>query len=84
MTYREVFALIKGEAMRRRRNRQADLWAHWHGAAFARQKRLPDLPTILRKMEPMRVMSPRELRAAVLAMAESLGAKVIRRKKNEG
>jgi hypothetical protein len=82
MTYREVFALLKGEATRRRRNRQADLWAHWHGAAFERQKRLPDLAAMLRQLEPRRVMSNREMRAQVMAMADALGAKVIRRKKN--
>jgi len=84
LTYREVFAVLKGRGENAVRQRQLHMWAAWHEAAFERQKRLPDLNAILRKLEPARVMSPRELRAAVLSMAAALDAKVIRRKKNEG
>lgn len=84
MTPRETFAIFTGDAIRRRRDRQHGLWTAWHVAAFERQKRLPPLAPMLRKLEPVRVMSPKQLRNAVLSMAHALGATVTIRKKGEG
>ncbi len=81
MTYREVFAQLQGDALRRRRDRQLALWHAWHQAAFERQKKLPALEPMLRKFEPQRTMSNKELREQVIAMAKAMGALVIRRKK---
>lgn len=59
------------------------LFVAWHGAAFERQKRLPSLVDLFRKMEPSRIMSKREVRTTIFAMAEALGATVRRVKKGE-
>lgn len=76
LTYRELFNALKGEHLRRRRDRQQIVFGAWHGESFARHKRLPNLTDILRKMEPSRVMSPREQRAAIMGIAEAMGATV--------
>lgn len=76
LTFREVFNVLQAAARRRREERMLAVFHAWHGAAFDRQKRLPDLTGILRKMEPPRVMSPREQRASILGIAHAMGAKV--------
>lgn len=83
-TYRDLAAAFDGEAIRRRRDRQLHLWAHYQGEGLHRTKALPNLTGLLRKLEPMRVMSPRGLRNAILNMARAMGAKVTRRKKGDG
>ena len=80
-TYRELYNAIAGEHVRRRRDRQAIMWGAWHGAAFERAKRMPNLGTLLRKMEPVREMSNRELRASILGIAHVLNAEVVHRKR---
>jgi len=84
LTYRELFNAMQGEALRRRRDRQTLLWAAWHGAAWTRSKTFPNadkLNGMLRKMDPPRVMTPREQRGAILGIAKALGAEVVYRKK---
>lgn len=76
LTYREVYNVLKAAARRRREERMLAIFHSWHAAAFERQKRLPDLAGILRKMEPARVMSPREVRASIFGIAKAMGAKV--------
>lgn len=82
-TYRELYAAFQGDAIRRRRDRQEAISAAWHGAAFERSKRLPDIRAILRKMEPMREMTNHELRASILGIAKAMGATVEYRKRVE-
>ena len=48
-------------------------------SSFRRAKRLPDLKQLLRKLDPARVMSGQAIRAAILGIAESMGAKVVRK-----
>lgn len=73
---------MKGEETRRRRDTQQNVYTAWHIAAFERQKNLPALEPILRKMgPPMRDMSPGQLRAAVMGIAKAMNAKVIYRKR---
>lgn len=83
LTRRETYAALAGDAIRRRRDRQTAMWAAWHGAAFERSKRLPNIAALLAKMEPKREMSHRELRASILGIANAMGAKVIYRKRGE-
>ena len=82
-TYREVYAAIAGDAVRRRRDRQAIMFGAWHGAAFERSKRMPNLRAVLAKMEPPRELSAREMRASILGIAKSLNAEVVHRKRGE-
>ena len=84
LTYRELFNALQGEAIRRRRDRQSSLWAVWHGAAWTRSKTFTNaekLNSMLRKMDPPRVMTPREQRSAILGIANAMGAEVVYRKK---
>jgi len=84
LTYRELFNALQGESLRRRRDRQTLLWAHWHGSAWVRTKTFPNadkLNSMIRKMDPPRVMTPREQRTTILGIARALGAEVVYRKK---
>lgn len=76
LTFREVFNVLDAAARRRREERMLAVFTSWHAAAFSRQKRLPDLAAILRKMEPPRVMSAREQRASIMGIAKAMGARV--------
>jgi hypothetical protein len=83
MTLREIFGVLKGARMARVRERQLALWTSWNTEAFARQKRLPDIVPMLRKLEPMedRAMTPKQVREGVLAAFKQMGAKVTHRKR---
>jgi hypothetical protein len=85
MTLREIFRAFEGAAIARRRAQQAALWAAWHVASLTNAKKLPDLPQLLRKLEPLesRVMSPKAQRLSILSLAQAFGADVVRRKKGE-
>lgn len=83
LTYREVYAAISGAATLRRRHRQDALWAAWHGESFARNKRLPNIANILRKMEPSKEMTVTEIRASVHSMALAMGAEIVHVKRSE-
>lgn len=76
--------MLNGAAIARRRDRQLHLWGGWHNAAFQRSRKLPNLASLLRKLEPLRVMSPKELRRSIVSSFMALGAKVTFRKKGEG
>lgn len=82
---KELFRCFEGAGIARRRQRQQDLWTAWHIANLTNAKKLPDLGQMLRKLEPVesRVMSPRQQRNSILALAQAFGAKVIYRKKGE-
>jgi hypothetical protein len=76
LTYRELFALFKGRNLEAARAHKLALFNAWHAAAFTRQKRLPNLGDMLRKLDAPRVMSPKQVRQAIFAAAKALGAKV--------
>lgn len=80
---RELYAAFAGEQKRRVRQRQIVLWQAWQTANFTNAKRLPALEPLLRKLEPHRAMSNREVRGTILGMAQSMGAMIVRRKKGE-
>lgn len=75
-TFREIFNFLKGAGIRRRRDRQLAIYTAWHVEAFQRSKTLKPLANILRQMEPARVMSPQEVRAAIISAAEAMGSTV--------
>lgn len=83
MNLREIFGAMKGAKMARIRERQLALWNAWNTEAFARQKRLPDIVPMLRKLEPIeqRVMAPKAVREGLLAAFKQMGAKVTHRKR---
>jgi hypothetical protein len=76
LTYRELFALFRGRNLAASRAHKLAIFTAWHEAAFVRQKRLPNLADMLRKMAPSRVMSTREMRQAIFQAARAMGAKV--------
>ncbi len=83
MDMRELYAAFAGAQKQRIRERQLTLWQAWQTANFTNAKRLPALEPLLRKLEPGRAMSNREVRATLLGMAQAMGALVVRRKKGE-
>lgn len=83
LTYREIYAVLDGARIAARRARQMAIFTAWHVEAFSRTKRLPDLAGILRKMEPAEVMSPRQIRTAIIAAAEAMGSRVVYKKRGE-
>lgn len=82
-TYRMIAALLEGAKKREIREHQLHLWAQYQGQALSRTKRLPNIATLLRKLEPNKPMSGREIRHWLMEAARQMGAKVTRRKKGE-
>lgn len=82
-TWAEIHIVLSGAGLKARREHKLTLWGHWNGQSFARQKRLTPLTNLMRRLEPARDMSSADIRKAVLGMAHSMGAKVIRRKKQK-
>lgn len=82
-TWRELYAVLAGATLRTRREHKLVMWGHWQGQSLSRQRRLPELKTLLRRLDPSRVMSASSLRAAVIGMAEAMGAKIVRKKPKE-
>lgn len=82
---RQLFRAFEGAAIARRRDRQFAVWHAWHAANFTNAKKLPDLQTVLRKLEPPenRVMSAKAQRSTILGLAAAFGAEVVYRKKGE-
>lgn len=78
-TFRELHALLGGAALRARREHKLTLWGQWQGQNLRRAKRLPDLKQLLRKLDPARVMSAQAIRSTIIGLAESMGAKVVRK-----
>lgn len=76
LTYRECFIILEAQQKRSTRQMQVALFGAWQGQHLSRHKVLPRLSGLLRKLEPMRVMSPKAIRAAVMNMAKAMGAEV--------
>jgi hypothetical protein len=75
---RESHALFAGAHRARIAERQLVLWGAWHNEAFARAKRLPSIAQLLENLEPKHVMDASEARAKLLAIANAMGAKIVR------
>ncbi len=60
-----------------------DLWAAWHVAAFTRQKRLPNLARIMRKLDDRapEKKSPEQLLMAIEMINVAFGGKDLRKKR---
>lgn len=83
LTWREVHIIFAGAALKARREHKMTIWGHWQGQSMRRAKRLPELRALMRRFDPQRDMSPQAIRSAIMAMAESLGAVVVRKKRGE-
>ena len=77
LTPREVYAVLAGSGLNARRAHKLTLWGQWQGANLQKAKRLPDLKSLLRKLDPLRVMSSASIRAEVMEMAKAMGAAVV-------
>lgn len=57
---------------------RAGLWTAWHAAAFARQKRMPDLARLVRRFDGRQPaeQSPDEMLEQVKLLAASWGVKM--------
>lgn len=82
-TYRELHAVLAGAKLTARRQFKLHLWTAWQGVNLSKAKKLPPLKGLLSKLDPIRDMSASEIRQAVMGIAESLGARVVRRKRGE-
>jgi hypothetical protein len=74
---------MEGQQLARTRQLQIAMFGAWQGQALSRQKRLPDLAGLLRKLEPMRVMSAQAIRATLKSMAAAFGANYEVRKRED-
>ena len=83
-TFRELHGLLTGAQLIARRSHKLALFGAYQAEGLARTKRLPPLEKLLSKLDPLRDMSAKDIRAAVLGMAQALGAKVVRRSKTKG
>lgn len=84
LTPREVYAVLAGSGLKARRAHKLTLWGHWQGANLQKAKRLPDLKSLLRKLDPVRVMSSASIRAEVMEMAKAMGAAVVHKVRRKG
>lgn len=83
-TLREIHALMRGSALAARRHHKVAAFGAYQGAVFHQNKRAPQLyQALLRRLEPARDMTHGALRSAIMAMAKSMGANVIVRKRSE-
>lgn len=83
-TYRQVFAFMRGVALRRKHEYRLTLFGAWHTEAFARQKRLTPFTDIVKRMDAgghKKAMTLKEQHAAVKQIAQAFGAKVVYKKK---
>lgn len=78
-TYRELHALINAAQTKATRAHKLAMYTAYHTEAFARIKRLAPLSSLLSKLDPVRDMSAGDIRAAVMAMARSMGARVVKK-----
>lgn len=76
MTYREIAAVQKGYIERIRDGHKLALFQAWQTANLTRAKRMPNLATMLRKLDPRKLMQAGQLRSAILGAARAMGAKV--------
>ena len=84
LTPREVYAVLAGSGLRARRDHKLTLWGAWQTANLSKAKRLPDLKSLLRKLDPVRVMSSASIRAEVMNIAKAMGAAVVHRVRRKG
>ena len=80
-TPHDAYFLMQGAQLAARRQLKAHLFGAWHVAVFERQKKIKPLAELLRRLEPLRDMSHKAIREAVLAMARNMGAKVVIKKR---
>jgi len=78
-TYREIFAVLAGSRLVTTRAHKLTLFGAWHGANLQNHKRLPDLKSLLRKLDPVRAMSASSIRTEVMNIAKAMGAAVVHR-----
>lgn len=85
LTVREMAAFAKGHKRRSDMDYRLALWSAWHGALFARSKKLPDLDKLLRKISgrSQRVtMSTEQMLAKVEQLTALFGGVDLRKKKD--
>lgn len=75
-THRMIGWALDAHVEKMRSSAKSDVVLAWRIEAYQRIKRLPNLSEELRKLDPPRVMSPREQRASILGMAKAMGATV--------
>lgn len=80
-TYRELYAVFAAIGVRERRERKVLIWAAHANAIWGRTKKVPSLSSIIRRLDPPRPMSPKAIRASIMAIAKAMGAAVVYRKK---
>jgi hypothetical protein len=76
---RETFALLKGAGIRAKLEQSYLESNAWKSAYFGRVKKLPTWDQVMRPFRPRKVMSRKSIRAAILGMAQAMGAHVIHR-----
>lgn len=84
-TYREVFATVRGASYRRKADLRQAIIGAWHTEAFARQKRLPPLNDILRRLDgpsAIKPMTPKQLRMAGMQIAAAFGGRFVDKRKD--
>lgn len=82
MTHREIQAIVLGHARSLRLQHRLALISGWHAGAISRAKKPPPLAKLLKPFEePKPPMSPRQLRAAIIAANRAMGGKVTYRPK---
>lgn len=85
MTWRELHACFLGFKKRQQYDEQVGFTQAYYGALWQRVKKIPKLKDFLRRLHPEhgKPQSPADMRKALIAAFEGLGAKVIRRTKGE-
>ena len=78
MTYRELFACFDARARQLRHEHRLAIITGYHAGIIGRGKKAPKLAELLRPFEePRAPMSPKALRAAIIAANRAMGGKVI-------
>lgn len=75
-TLRWIHVFLEGRALARTRDMQLAIFHAWQNQNLSRHKKLPNLPSLLRKLEPAREMSPKAIRSAIKNMAKAMGAEI--------
>jgi len=86
MTFREISAYAAGVKRRNEMEWRRALYGAWHAAHFARQKKIPDLDRLMRKIGKL-PPAPKKTPEQLLRIAEMLNAAfggADHRKKTEG
>lgn len=83
MTFREAYAVFAGHRIRSTNDAKMRMFQAWWTGYFFRAKKMKALDEYLRKLEPAKVQSPKSIRASILEIAKTMGAKVRYVKKGE-